>query len=30
MFVEAGGNTMAGKWIECRQLSMTQRQTSLL
>ena len=29
MFIEVGGNTAAGKWIECRKLSTIQRQPSL-
>jgi hypothetical protein len=30
MFVEAGGITIADEWIECRQLSTREVQTSLL
>jgi len=30
MFVEVGGITIADEWIECRQLSMRDVQTSLL
>jgi hypothetical protein len=30
MFVEVGGITIADEWIECRQLSTREVQTSLL